>query len=195
MSLFLTASQTTGPFVAISFERTIVDEVAPPSISGDRVVIQGRVIDGDGKPVDDAVIETWQSNAHGKYAHPEDTREKLLEPEFKGFGRVLTDSRGGFRLKTIKPGRVPGPGDALQAPHLVVLVFMRGLLKHLVTQFYFPGDPLLTYDPMFMSVPDERARSRLIAEFDWEHTAPEHALGYRFDIVLRGRDATPMERR
>jgi protocatechuate 3,4-dioxygenase alpha subunit len=162
VSLFLTASQTTGPFVAISFERTIVDEVAPPSVSGDRVVIQGRVIDGDGRPVDDAVIETWQANAHGKYAHPEDTREKLLEPEFKGFGRVLTDSQGGFTLKTIKPGRVPGRDDTLQAPHLVVLVFMRGLLKHLVTRMYFPDEASNAEDPVLALVPPER-RQTLIA--------------------------------
>lgn len=162
MSLFTTASQTTGPFVAISFEHTIVDDVAPPSVSGDRVIIQGRVIDGDGKPVDDAVIETWQANAHGKYAHPEDTREKLLEPEFKGFGRMLSDAKGGFRLKTIKPGSVDGPDDSLQAPHLVVIVFMRGLLKHLVTRVYFPDEPSNAADPILALVPPER-RSTLIA--------------------------------
>lgn len=162
MSLLLTAAQTTGPFVAISFERTVVDDVAPPSVSGDRVVIRGRVLDGDGKPVDDAVIETWQANAHGKYAHPEDVREKLLEPGFKGFGRVLTDARGGFSLKTIKPGCVPGPGGALQAPHLVVTVFMRGLLKHLMTRIYFPDEPSNAEDPVLALVPAER-RSTLIA--------------------------------
>ena len=178
MSLFLTASQTTGPFVAISFERTIVDEVAPSSVSGDRIVIQGRVIDGDGKPVDDAVIETWQANAHGKYAHPEDAREKLLEPDFKGFGRVLTDSRGGFRLKTIKPGRVPGPGDTLQAPHLVVLVFMRGLLKHLVTRIYFPDEASNAEDPVLALVPQER-RQTLIAR-----KTADGAL--EWNVVLQG---------
>src|SRR5438552_4009397 len=144
MSLFLTPSQTTGPFVAISFEHTRVEDVAPEGVSGDRYVIQGRVIDGDGKPVEDAVVETWQANAHGKYAHPEDLREKLIETPFKGFGRVLTNNQGAFRLSTIKPGRVPGPKDTLQAPHLVVIVFMRGLLKHLVTRIYFPDDPANT---------------------------------------------------
>ncbi len=162
MSLFLTASQTTGPFVAISFERTIVDDVAPQSVAGERVTIQGRVIDGDGKPVDDAAIETWQANSHGKYAHPEDTREKLLEPEFKGFGRVLSDAKGGFRLKTIKPGRVEGLNGTLQAPHLVVTVFMRGLLKHLMTRVYFPDEPSNAEDPMLALVPPQR-RSTLIA--------------------------------
>ena len=182
MSLVLTASQTTGPFVAISFERTVVDDVAPPSVAGDRYVLSGRVIDGDGKPVDDAVIETWQANAHGKYAHPEDAREKLLEPEFKGLGRVLTDRKGAFRLRTIKPGRVRGPGETLQAPHLVVLVFMRGLLKHLVTRVYFPDEPSNAEDPILALVPAAR-RATLIAR-----NAGDHALDW--NIVLQGPDET-----
>jgi protocatechuate 3,4-dioxygenase alpha subunit len=162
MSLLVTPSQTTGPFVAISFEKTIVDDVAPPSVAGDRFVIRGRVLDGDGKPVDDAVIETWQANSHGKYAHPEDTREKLLEPEFKGFGRVLSNAQGAFQFRTIKPGPVPGPRDTVQAPHLVVVIFMRGLLKHLTTRIYFPDDPSILEDPILALVPPER-RSTLIA--------------------------------
>ena len=182
MSLLLTPSQTTGPFVAISFERTVVDEVAPASVAGDRVVIQGRVLDGDGKPVDDAVIETWQANAHGKYAHHEDMREKLLEPEFKGFGRVLTDRQGAYRLKTVKPGRAPGPGDTLQAPHLVVLVLMRGLLKHLVTRIYFPDEPSNADDPILTLVPPER-RSTLVARKLADGTL-------EWNIVLQGDDET-----
>ena len=162
MSLLLTPSQTTGPFVAISFERTVVADVAPAGVSGERCVIRGCVIDGDGKGVDDAVVETWQANAHGKYAHPEDVREKLLEPEFKGFGRVLSDKNGAFRLTTIKPGRVEGPGGGLQAPHLVVVIFMRGLLKHLVTRIYFQDDPANAEDPILALVPAER-RPTLIA--------------------------------
>ena len=182
MSLFLTPSQTTGPFVAISFERTVVDDVAPPSVAGNRVTIRGRVLDGDGKPVDDAVIETWQANSHGKYAHPEDTREKLLEPEFKGFGRVLSDGHGAFRFKTIKPGRVPGPGDTLQAPHLVVLVFMRGLLKHLVTRIYFPDEPSNSEDAILALVPPER-RSTLVAR------KVEDGL-FEWNVVLQGDQET-----
>src|SRR5688500_3770901 len=114
MSLLTTPSQTTGPFVAISFEHTQVADVAPAGVSGERCVIRGCVIDGERKGIDDAVVETWQANAHGKYAHPEDLREKPLEEEFKGFGRVLTNSQGCFQLSTIKPGCVPGPGDMLQ---------------------------------------------------------------------------------
>jgi protocatechuate 3,4-dioxygenase alpha subunit len=182
MSLLLTASQTTGPFVAISFERTLIDDLAPPSIAGERFAIQGRVLDGDGKPVDDAVIEIWQANAHGKYAHPEDTREKLLEPEFKGFGRVLSDPQGAFRLKTIKPGRVPGPDGTLQAPHLVVLVFMRGLLKHLVTRVYFPDEPANAEDAVLGLIPAER-RATLIAR-----KAGDGVL--EWNVILQGPDET-----
>ena len=157
MSLLLTASQTTGPFVAISFERTIVDDVAPPSVAGERVTIRGRVIDGDGKPVDDAAIETWQANAEGKYAHPEDTQKKPLEKGWRGFGRVFTDAKGGFRFTTIKPGRVPAPDGSLQAPHLVVAVFMRGMLKHLATRIYFADEAAANaHDPILKLVPPAR---------------------------------------
>ena len=182
MSLLLTPSQTTGPFVAISFERTLVSEVAPSAVAGERYVIQGRVLDGDGKGVDDAVIETWQANAHGKYAHPEDVREKLLEPGFKGFGRVLTDRSGAFRLSTIKPGGVEGPGGSLQAPHLVVLVFMRGLLKHLVTRVYFPGEPANADDAVLKLVPADR-RATLVAR-----NVGEGVL--EWNVILQGENET-----
>ena len=182
MSLLLTASQTTGPFVAISFDETQIREIAPSDVSGERCVIQGRVLDGDGKPVDDAVIETWQSNAHGKYAHPEDTREKLLEGGFKGFGRVLTNGEGGFRFSTIKPGRVPGPNGTLQAPHLVVLVFMRGLLKHLITRIYFPDEASNIEDPVLNLVPAER-RATLVAR-------NVSAGVLEWNVVLQGEDET-----
>jgi len=182
MSLFLTPAQTTGPFVAISFERTQIRDMAPPGVNGERVIVQGRVLDGDGKPVEDAVIETWQANAQGKYAHPEDTREKLLEPSFKGFGRVLSNRHGAFRFSTIKPGRVPGPHDTVQAPHLVVLVFMRGLLKHLVTRVYFPDDAANPHDPILTLVPAER-RSTLIAR-----KAGDGVL--EWNVVLQGENET-----
>lgn len=159
MNSSLTPSQTVGPFVAISFERTCIDDVARNCGSGEAVVIHGRVLDGDGKPVDDAVIETWQANVHGKYAHPEDTREKPLEPAFKGLGRVLCDRAGAFRLRTIKPGPTPGPGGTLQAPHLVVFIFMRGLLKHLVTRIYFPDESGNAADPVLALVPEGRRRT------------------------------------
>jgi protocatechuate 3,4-dioxygenase, alpha subunit len=182
MSLLLTPSQTTGPFVAISFENTQVENVASEDVSGERWVIQGRVLDGDGKPVEDAVVETWQANSHGKYAHPEDTREKLLEASFKGFGRVLSNAQGAFRLSTIKPGRVPGPGGTLQAPHLVVVVFMRGLLKHLVTRMYFPDDPGNVEDSILKLVPAAR-RPTLIARKLGE-------ARLEWNVVLQGENET-----
>lgn len=182
MSEILTASQTVGPFVAISFEPAVVSDVAAPAVTGERYVIRGRVIDGDRHPVSDAAIETWQANAHGKYAHPEDTREKLLESQFKGFGRVLCNSEGAFQLHTIKPGRVPGPGGALQAPHLVVTIFMRGLLKHLVTRIYFPDELGNRDDPLLALVPAER-RATLIARKTGEGEL-------EWNVNLQGEDET-----
>ena len=217
MGLLVTASQTLGPFGAISFEQTQIADVASPGVGGERVSeahltalrkqakntgllvsdkgviracehnaraliapapqyaslyfdeflsrmrIRGRVLDADGNPVNDAMVETWQANAHGKYAHPDDAQEKPLDDKFKGFGRVQTDSNGVFRLATIKPGRLPGPGGVLQAPHLVAVVFMRGLLKHLVTRIYFPDEPGNADDPILKFVPAER-RATLIAK-------------------------------
>ena len=182
MSLFLTPAQTTGPFAALSFEHTQVRDVAPPGVSGERFTIRGRVLDGEGKPVDDAVLETWQANAHGKYAHPEDVREKLLEPDFKGFGRVMCDRQGAFELSSVKPGQVPGPGGAMQAPHIVVLIFMRGLLKHLVTRIYFPDGPGNAEDPVLALVPAGR-RSTLIARKTGESEL-------EWNVFLQGKDET-----
>ena len=162
MSLLLTAAQTVGPFVSIGFEKQAVIDVARPGVAGERVTISGRIFDGDGLPVTDAVIETWQANSYGKYAHPDDTQEKLLEENFKGFGRVLTDARGGFRLTTIKPGTLAGPDGREQAPHITVVIFMRGLLKQLMTRIYFPDDAANAADPVLNLVPAAR-RATLIA--------------------------------
>ena len=165
MSLLLTAAQTVGPFVSIGFEKAAVPDVAPAGVAGERVVISGKIFDGDGQPVTDAVIETWQANSHGKYAHPDDAQEKLLEDNFKGFGRVLTDAQGGFRLTTIKPGRVAGLDvhqGKVQAPHITVVIFMRGLLKQLMTRIYFPADVANAADPVLNLVPAAR-RTTLIA--------------------------------
>ena len=162
MSLLLTAAQTVGPFVSIGFEKAAVPDVAPAGVAGERVVISGKIFDGDGQPVTDAVIESWQANSHGKYAHPDDTQEKLLEENFKGFGRVLTDAQGGFRLATIKPGKVAGPDGKIQAPHITVVIFMRGLLKQLMTRVYFPADAANAADPVLNLVPAAR-RATLIA--------------------------------
>ena len=182
MSLRASTSQTIGPFLRIGLEWMVIEELAPPSAAGERVRIEGRVVDADGKAVNDAAIEIWQANSHGKYASPEDTQDKPTEPGFRGYGRSLTDDRGAFRFRTIKPGRVPGHGGKLQAPHLTVTIFMRGLLKQLQTRMYFPDDPANSEDPVLGLVPAER-RATLIAK-----KRADGAL--EWDVVLQGRNET-----
>jgi protocatechuate 3,4-dioxygenase alpha subunit len=162
MSLETTGSQTIGPYLHIGLAWLVTDDLAPQGVTGDRVTIEGRIVDGDGKPVNDAVVEIWQANAHGRYAHPDDTQEKPLDPHFKGFGRVFTDEDGRFRFATIKPGSVPAAGGRMQAPHLNVTIFMRGILKQLITRMYFANDPANADDPVLASVPQAR-RETLMA--------------------------------
>jgi protocatechuate 3,4-dioxygenase alpha subunit len=162
MSLQATPSQTVGPYLHIGLTWLNNDNLAGPGVSGDRVTVEGRVFDGDGKPINDAMIEIWQANSHGKYAHPDDKQDKPLEPGFKGFGRIPTNEEGRFRFTTIKPGRVPGPGGEPQAPHLAVSVLARGVIKRLATRMYFPDDPGNASDPILKLVPAER-RATLIA--------------------------------
>ncbi len=164
MSLLLTAAQTVGPFVSIGFEKASVPDVAPAGVAGERVVITGKIVDGDGLPVTDAVIETWQANSYGKYAHPDDAQEKLLEENFKGFGRVLTDAQGGFRLTTVKPGKVAGPDGKEQAPHITVVIFMRGLLKQLMTRIYFADEATNASDAVLSRVPMARRATLMAAK-------------------------------
>ena len=184
MSELTTASQTVGPFVSISFAPSLAGDLAVQGVAGERVVLRGREIDGDGAPVAHAAIETWQVNSHGKYAHPEDFQEKPLEREFRGFGRVMADERGAYRLVTIEPGCTPGPGGVLQAPHLVVVIFMRGLLKHLTTRVYFPDDTHNAEDPVLKLVPEER-RATLIAR-----RVATDANELEWNIVVQGKDET-----
>jgi protocatechuate 3,4-dioxygenase alpha subunit len=148
------------------------------------VVLEGRVLDGGGAPVPDAVIEIWQANAHGKYGHPDDQQTKPIEPGFKGYGRVATDDEGRFCFRTINPGPFPGPGGTPQAPHLAVSVFMRGLLKRLVTRVYFPGDREQAQDPILKLVNPER-RATLIAREASGGNASLH-----WDIILQGPQET-----
>jgi protocatechuate 3,4-dioxygenase alpha subunit len=162
MSLETTASQTVGPYLHIGLTWLVTDNLVAPGVAGDPITIEGRVTDADGVPVNDALVEIWQANSPGRYPHPEDTRDAPLEPGFTGFGRVPTTQDGAFRFTTIKPGRVPGPGGALQAPHVNVTVFMRGMLRHLTTRIYFPGDPANAQDPVLSSVPADR-RGTLVA--------------------------------
>jgi protocatechuate 3,4-dioxygenase alpha subunit len=172
MSLQATTWQTVGPFFHIGFKWLYDPDVAGAGAAGERVEVSGRILDGDGRPVPDGAIEIWQANAHGKYAHPDDTQDKPLEPGFKGYGRVPTDNDGRFRFTTIKPGRVPapqGPGPGgpgpqkLQAPHLVVSVFTRGLLRRLITRMYFPDEPSNTED-FALSLVEPARRATLIAK-------------------------------
>lgn len=182
MSLFASGNQTVGPYLHIGLNWLITRDVAGKGIKGERVAVAGRLTDGDGVGVGDGMIEIWQANAQGKYAHHEDTQKKPLEKGWRGFGRVFTDSKGEFRFTTIKPGRVPGPDGSLQAPHLVVSVFMRGMLKHLCTRMYFPGDPANREDAVLKLVPPSR-RGTLVAK-----RAGKSAL--EWNVILQGRNET-----
>lgn len=184
MSLRTTASQTVGPYLHIGLTWLVTDNLAGPGVTGDPVTIEGRVIDADGKPVDDALVELWQANAHGRYDHPEDTRDIPLEAGFKGFGRVPTDAAGTFRFTTIKPGRVPAAGGGLQAPHINVTIFMRGMLKQLRSRIYFPGDPANADDPVLQRVTAVR-RDTLIAR-----PATDRAGTLEWNVVLQGAGET-----
>ena len=163
---------------------------------GERIIVSGRVLDASGKAVPHTLIELWQANAAGRYQHAVDNHDAPLDPNFTGCGRTLTDAHGYYKFVTIKPGAYPWRNhfNAWRPAHLHFSLFGQAFMQRLVTQMYFPGDPLLAYDPMYTSVPDEKARERLVSTFDWETTIPEIALGYCFDIVLNGRDATPLER-
>jgi protocatechuate 3,4-dioxygenase, alpha subunit len=163
MSLQATTSQTVGPYFEIGLQWLNRDNLVGEGVSGERVTIQGRVFDGDGVPVPDAILEIWQANAHGKYDHPEDTQDKPLEPGFQGYGRVPTTTEGAFRFATIKPGPVPAPDGKEQAPHLVVSVFLRGVLRRLVTRIYFPDEPRNASD-FILNLVEPARRSTLIAE-------------------------------
>ena len=182
MSLRATTSQTIGPYLRIGLEWMQIEELAPRGVAGERVTLRGRVIDADGKPVNDAAVEIWQANSHGRYASPEDKQDKPLEPAFRGYGRSLTNDEGAFRFSTIKPGRVPGPAASVQAPHLNVTIFMRGLLKQLMTRMYFPDDPANGTDPVLALVPVER-RATLIAR-----KAGDGAL--EWNVILQGKGET-----
>jgi protocatechuate 3,4-dioxygenase, alpha subunit len=184
MTLRATTSQTVGPFFTIGLSRLNRSELAGPGVSGERVTIEGRVVDGDGVPVPDAVIEIWQANAHGKYAHPEDLQDKPIEAGFLGYGRVPTDDGGGFSFTTIKPGSVPGPDGKMQAPHLAVSVFMRGLLKRLVTRVYFPDDARNAGD-FVLNLVEASRRGTLIA-----HAAAGKPGVLEWNVVMQGEGET-----
>jgi protocatechuate 3,4-dioxygenase, alpha subunit len=176
-----TPSQTAGPFFRLGLDRPEWGDLTRDGPRGEKIAIQGRVLDGDGAPVDDAVLEIWQADADGRYDHPEDGRP--ADPRFPGFGRAMTDEAGRYRFVTIRPGRVPGPAGALQAPHIDVTIFARGLLKQLVTRIYFAGEPSNESDPVLTGIADPAARRTLLAVREGEGA-------YRFDVVLQGKGET-----
>jgi protocatechuate 3,4-dioxygenase alpha subunit len=183
----LTGAQTIGPFFgpAMLREGMLIQRLVGPGTSGRPIRVEGRILDGDGAPVGDALVEIWQANAHGRYDHPADDRDLPLEPSFNGFGRTATDDDGRFWFETVKPGPVPGPGGAAQAPHLVVTIFARGLLNHVVTRFYFEDEPANGRDPILALVPPAR-RGTLVASLV---EVGQRAL-YRRDVVLQGEGET-----
>ncbi|HXZ87916.1 MAG TPA: protocatechuate 3,4-dioxygenase subunit alpha [Candidatus Binataceae bacterium] len=181
MSAGRTPSQTIGPFFHRAMLRDDGNDLAARGALGVQIVIEGRVLDGDGLPVGDAMVEIWQANAAGRYDHPDDRQDKPLDPNFHGFGRTATDADGYFRLRTIKPGPVRETGDFTQAPHINVSIFARGLLNRLVTRIYFPDESLNSTDPVLSAVPAPR-RPTLTAR----RIGEESANRFRFDIILQG---------
>jgi protocatechuate 3,4-dioxygenase alpha subunit len=179
----LTSSQTVGPFFGPALLRkdAIRNVLTQPGTVGERIRIEGHVLDGDGLPVPDAMVEIWQANAHGRYNHSTDQGTAHLDPTFLGFGRSGTAEDGSYWFETIKPGRVPFYYDQFQAPHICVTIFSRGLLNHLVTRLYFEDEQTNAEDPILLCVPDER-RSTLLARRE----KIEGTVVYRFEIILQG---------
>ena len=186
-----------GPLVPAGFVRdgdndlTVRGKSAP---LGEKMILAGRLIDADGRPIRNALVEIWQANAAGRYDHPGDTHDAPLDPNFSGIGRTLTDGDGRYRFVTIKPGAYPWQNHAFawRPQHIHFSLLGNAPVQRLITQMYFPGDPLLDIDPVYKSVPDERARTRMIASLALQTGIEGIALGYRFDIVLAGAKSTPM---
>jgi protocatechuate 3,4-dioxygenase, alpha subunit len=180
MSLQATTWQTVGPFFSLGFSWLYRDNLAGPGVSGERVEMEGRILDGDGNPVPDGIVEIWQANSQGKYAHPDDPQEKPAESGFSGYGRVPTDDLGRFRFTTIRPGRVPGPDGRLQAPHLAISVLTRGLLRRLITRIYFPDEPSNAEDFALNLVGAGRRGTLMAKKIDGRAGALE------WNVVLQG---------
>jgi len=181
----LTSSQTVGPYFHLGLIQEGQSTLVESGTKGERIALLGQVSDGNGTPITDAMIEIWQANAAGRYDHPTDAQDKPLDPAFHGFGRAAVDGTGHYRFETIRPGAVPGRGNAMQAPHIAVTVFARGLLLHLNTRLYFAGEALNDADPVLALVPDDR-RQTLIAT----PVAGEPIPTYRFDIRIQGERET-----
>jgi len=178
--LGLAASQTVGPFFQIGFEDLYQTDLTVPGLTGTVITISGKILDADLLPVPDALVEIWQANSFGKYAHPDDYQDKPLDPGFTGFGRCPTNAEGAFQFRTVKPGSVPSSTGTPQAPHINVSIFMRGLLNRLVTRIYFSSDERNGADEV-LSLVDPARRSTLFARPD-----PLYPNAYRWDVVLQG---------
>ena len=195
-----TLAELTGPVYGHENLRPLDDDLTRNAVVngeplGERIIVTGRVLDERSNPVRFALLELWQANACGRYIHKSDQHPAPLDPNFTGAGRVLTDHNGDYRFTTIKPGAYPWKNheNAWRPAHIHFSVFGNHFLQRLVTQMYFPGDPLLALDPIYQSIPDEKARQLLISRYDHSVTQPLWALGYRFDIVLAGSQQTPFE--
>ncbi|GAB3830420.1 protocatechuate 3,4-dioxygenase subunit beta [Dactylosporangium cerinum] len=162
---------------------------------GERIVVQGRVVDGDGRPVRRQLVEVWQANAGGRYIHQRDQHPSPVDPNFTGVGRCLTDDDGGYRFVTIRPGAYPWRNhhNAWRPAHIHFSLFGTQFTQRLITQMYFPGDPLFGHDPIYQSITDPRDRERLVATYDHDLSEHEWLLGYRWDIVLSGTHRTPLD--
>ena len=167
----------------------------PQEPLGQRIIVSGRVLDEDERPIPGALVELWQANSAGRYAHARDDHPAPLDPHFTGAGRTVTDAAGRYEFTTIRPGAYPwrNHDNAWRPAHIHFSIFGRNFRNRLVTQMYFPGDPMMAYDPILQSIPDASARERLVSRYDLSLTRPEWALGYAFDLVVRGRNATPFE--
>ncbi len=198
MVLPATLTERTGPVFGHNFVRKNDNDLTAQHEGdplGERIFVHGRVLDEDGRPVRGALVEIWQANAAGRYRHKVDGHDAPLDPNFTGAGRILTDDNGYYSFKTIKPGAYPWGNhyNAWRPAHIHFSLFGSGILSRLVTQMYFPGDPLQPLDPIFNSIPDEAARKRLISRLDMDRTEPDYALAFAWDIVLRGGGDTPFE--
>lgn len=192
-----TISELTGPTFTPpeSVQPVDLTKGAHGAALGERILVGGRVLDEDGRAVAGTLVEIWQANSAGRYLHAGDQHNAPLDPNFTGSASFVTDAKGRFRFETIRPGAYPWRNhpNAWRPAHIHFSVFGPAFATRLITQMYFPGDPLLPFDPIFNSIRIQAVRERLIAAFDWDTTVPEYGLGYRFDIVVRGRHETPME--
>ncbi|MEO8422836.1 MAG: protocatechuate 3,4-dioxygenase subunit beta [Actinomycetota bacterium] len=191
-------TETTGPLLGEGRVGELDHDLTrqhPDEPQGQRIIVHGRVLGGDGRPVRNTLVEVWQANAAGRYAHPEDTHPAPLDPNFKGAGRALTDDQGRYRFVTVKPGAYPwkNHANAWRPAHIHFSLFGRSFGERLITQMYFPDDPLFSQDPIFNSIPDPKVRERLVSSYDHAETVPEWAMAFRWDIVLGSVGATPLE--